>query len=218
MTNTVDPRWVSWAIQYYVAGRFAASADFNPIHANLLHHAVEMFLKTALIDIVDAKEMKDRYGHDLIKLWQRFKEETADPALDQYDETIQALHKFEKIRYPDFTSSIRFGVLWWGISSSRPRARKASRSLRRPSRSRRKRLLLNEAEVFGVLVPNVDTLVREIMVRGSIDVGRCLDDFSSDTRSASRALSALKYRNPHAAWWRRPRRRVRRGRGPKASE
>jgi len=203
--------WANWAVQYYVAGRFAASAAFSPIHGNLLHHAVEMFLKTALIDIVDAKEMKHSYGHDLIKLWERFKEKTADPAMDRFDETIRALHKFEKIRYPEFTSSVMFGVLWWPSEPSRSRtpSRKTSRSPGRTSRSRRTIAWMNAAERFFVLMPNVDTLVREIMVRESIDVGSCLDELNACARSA------LKYRNPHNAWWRRPRMRTRRGRGPK---
>ena len=109
------PLWADWAIQYYVVGRFAARTDFNPIHGNLLHHSVEMFLKTGLADIVNPKEMRTKYRHDLMKLWQRFREKTADPALDPFDATVQALHKFEEIRYPDTFSysAIQFGVLWY---------------------------------------------------------------------------------------------------------
>jgi hypothetical protein len=53
-----------------------------------------MFLKTALVDIVDAAEMRKRYGHDLIKLWQRFKEKTSKrkPPIRQW---IASMKRFE---------------------------------------------------------------------------------------------------------------------------
>ena len=37
------------ATQYYVAGRLAARTKLVPVYGNLFHHAVEMFLKTALL-------------------------------------------------------------------------------------------------------------------------------------------------------------------------
>ena len=71
-------------------------ARLVPIYGNLLHHAVEMFLKTALVGVVRSEEMRSkRYGHDLEKLWQRFKAKEADPALDIFDATISDLNPFE---------------------------------------------------------------------------------------------------------------------------
>jgi hypothetical protein len=59
--------------QYYVGGRFAAFAGFIPITGNLLHHAVEMFLKGGLSkngsSLVDLKKM----NHNLPNIWAKFK-------------------------------------------------------------------------------------------------------------------------------------------------
>jgi hypothetical protein len=87
--------------QYYVVGRFAAFAGFIPITGNLLHHAVEMFLKGGLskngLSLVDLKKM----SHNLPNIWTKFKTTFNDPALDQFDDAICSLHRFEDIRYPD---------------------------------------------------------------------------------------------------------------------
>lgn len=45
-----DDLVAEYAAQYYVAGRLTARAELIPIYGNLLHHAVEMFLKAALLD------------------------------------------------------------------------------------------------------------------------------------------------------------------------
>ena len=49
---------------YYIAGRFAFFSAFIPVAGNLLHHAVEMFLKGALIRTL-ALEKLQSIGHDL---------------------------------------------------------------------------------------------------------------------------------------------------------
>ena len=43
-----DDLFFDSAMQYYVAGRGAFFAKLTPVAANLLHHAVEMFLKGAI--------------------------------------------------------------------------------------------------------------------------------------------------------------------------
>ena len=52
--STNDEDFKSWfcglGTQYYIAGRQAAMARLIPVYGNLLHHAVEMFLKGALVD------------------------------------------------------------------------------------------------------------------------------------------------------------------------
>jgi hypothetical protein len=47
MPEINDLIFFSSASQYYVAGRFAVFVALNPVAANLMHHAVEMYLKGA---------------------------------------------------------------------------------------------------------------------------------------------------------------------------
>jgi hypothetical protein len=87
--------------QYYVAGRYAAFAGFIPVTGNLLHHAVEMYLKGGLskkdVSLDDLKKL----GHNLPNIWKTFKATFNDPALSKFDDTISSLQRFEDIRYPD---------------------------------------------------------------------------------------------------------------------
>ena len=50
-----------FGFQYYVAGRFAVIAQFSPVAANLLHHAIEMLLKGELAYL----DEKQRSPHSL---------------------------------------------------------------------------------------------------------------------------------------------------------
>ncbi len=100
MTNEWE-EFFKAAGQYYVAGRYAAFAGFIPITGNLLHHAVEMFLKGGLskkgVSLADLKKL----GHNLPNIWKKFKATFNDSVLDQFDGAISSLHRFEDIRYPD---------------------------------------------------------------------------------------------------------------------
>jgi hypothetical protein len=68
------------ACQYYVAGRYAAFAALNPVAGNLLHHAIEHFLKGGLSKTKSLAELK-RLGHSLPKIWAAFKTQVNDPVL-----------------------------------------------------------------------------------------------------------------------------------------
>ena len=87
--------------QYYVAGRYAAFAGFIPVTGNLFHHAVEMYLKGGLskkgMSLADLKKL----NHHLPNIWRKYKATFNDKALDQFDDAITSLHRFEDIRYPD---------------------------------------------------------------------------------------------------------------------
>ena len=87
--------------QYYVAGRYAAFAAFIPVTGNLLHHAVEMFLKGGLSKKGVSLDNLKRFGHNLPNIWAKFKTKFDEPILDHSDDAITALHRFEDIRYPD---------------------------------------------------------------------------------------------------------------------
>ena len=84
------------------AGRFSAASHFTPVSANLLHHAVEMFLKGCLVTKVGFDLLPRRKaGHDLNALWEKFREYFPDPKFERYTTAIAELHNFEQIRYPE---------------------------------------------------------------------------------------------------------------------
>jgi hypothetical protein len=86
--------------QYYVAGRHAVLTRLMPVAANLLHHAVEMYLKGALTPQFTPTELWKKFGHKLGNLWDAFKVNNGGADLDSFDSIIAALDKFEHIRYP----------------------------------------------------------------------------------------------------------------------
>jgi hypothetical protein len=100
MSVNADEMFFSTATQYYVGGRFAAFAGLLPVVGNLLHHAIEMYLKGGLSKTKTLAELKD-FGHNLPGVWSEFKAAFVDPTLAQFDRVVSALHAFEELRYPD---------------------------------------------------------------------------------------------------------------------
>ena len=94
-------------LDYYIAGRFATFAGLFPIAGNLLHHAIEMFLKGALVRIVGLGPRRDA-GHDLNELWGMFKPHMPCAEAASFDQPIAEMHRFERLRYPD--TAIREGM------------------------------------------------------------------------------------------------------------
>jgi hypothetical protein len=88
------------ASQYYVSGRFAFWTRSMGICGNLIHHAIELFLKGHLLLTMSSEELKG-LGHSLPVIWRRFKETVSDPRLGAFDRTIDNVHAFEALRYPD---------------------------------------------------------------------------------------------------------------------
>jgi hypothetical protein len=43
-------------LHYYIVARYATVARFGSVSGNLVHHAIELFLKGALIDELDHKD------------------------------------------------------------------------------------------------------------------------------------------------------------------
>jgi hypothetical protein len=101
------------ATQYYVAGRFAFWAGQSPVAGNLLHHAIEMYLKGGLAKQMSLQQLK-QLSHNLPNVWSAFKTQFPDPALARFDNLIHALHECEELRYPDSVlangARIRMGV------------------------------------------------------------------------------------------------------------
>jgi hypothetical protein len=87
--------------QYYVAGRYAAFAGFIPVSGNLLHHAVEMYLKGGLSKRGVSLDDLEKFRHNLRNIWTKFKATFDDPALIRFDDAVGSLQRFEDIRYPD---------------------------------------------------------------------------------------------------------------------
>ena len=92
---------IGLGLQYYALGRCAAFAGSIPITGCLLHNAIERFLKGYLIKSASLEKLKDKYGHDLNKLWEAFKDGTGDSSLARLDGVIKGLDKFEPLRYPN---------------------------------------------------------------------------------------------------------------------
>ena len=96
------------ALHYQVAARYSAAAWFTPAAGNLAHHAIEFYLKGALIKKLDEK-VRRKFRHNLPRLWRLYKKERSNPALDKFDQTIRDVNKFERIRYPE--EIFRLGML-----------------------------------------------------------------------------------------------------------
>lgn len=89
------------ATDYYIAGRFAAFAGLAPVVGNILHHAIEMYLKGGLSKTKNLAELKN-LSHNLPDVWSEFKAQLKGPSsIDQFDSVVSALHAFEELRYPD---------------------------------------------------------------------------------------------------------------------
>src|SRR6266567_5390434 len=94
-------------MHYYIVGRFATLTGLFPMAGNLLHHAIEMFLKGALVRVIGLDALRT-IGHDLNRLWQAFKSHFPFAEAASFDKPIAEMHRFERLRYPDV--AIREGM------------------------------------------------------------------------------------------------------------
>ncbi len=92
--------YLTTALQYYIAARYAAFAGFIPVCGVLFHHAIEMYLKGRLCLKLDEFQLRI-LGHQLKRVWKKFKEEMSDGTLDKFDRVISELDRHERIRYPE---------------------------------------------------------------------------------------------------------------------
>jgi hypothetical protein len=124
MPEIDDHIFFSSASQYYVAGRFGVFAGLNPVAANLMHHAVEMYLKGALLkQKTKTLDEVEKLRHRLPKCREAFKGQVNDPALDKFDAVISEIHKYEDVRYPDKNSKgmqSMFDIVRWTPPPSPP--------------------------------------------------------------------------------------------------
>ena len=99
--------YLQTAFHYYITARFATINALGTVAGHLAHHAIDMFLRAALVETTTEQE-RLVLSHNLPKIWQQYKQLTANPALDTFDRTINDLDRFENIRYPD--RIIRYGM------------------------------------------------------------------------------------------------------------
>jgi len=81
-TTFVVEEFFSNGRQYYIAGRYAVFAALIPVAGNLMHHAIEHFLKGGLAKTKSLEDLK-KLGHKLPKVWDAFKAQANDPTLAQ---------------------------------------------------------------------------------------------------------------------------------------
>lgn len=123
-TDRLKQMYFDLGVQYYAAGRCGVASWWNPVAANLMHHAVEMFLKGGLCPHITEADRRN-LGHNLSRIWEAFKAQY-DPAgkLKHFDAFIAGLHKYEEVRYPEnalrdgMGSYFQFGKQTTPISSS----------------------------------------------------------------------------------------------------
>ena len=116
MTNTdqhedksrVRTEYLQTAFHFYITARFATINSLIPVAGYLAHHAIEMFLKAALVEATSEKE-RILLTYDLPGIWRQYKQLTANPALDKFDRTINDLDRFDSVRNPD--RLIRYGMI-----------------------------------------------------------------------------------------------------------
>jgi hypothetical protein len=141
------------ATSYYVAGRFAVKARLSPVAADLLHQAIEMFLKSGLSRHLSLIELA-RFSHRLPELWAEFKLRFPEQALQQHDAVIATLNDFEELRYRERTINpgveIRIGMM-------RPRI---------PEPSVTEVAAVPEYKLY---VSDIDTLVRHLLAAAGLN-------------------------------------------------
>jgi hypothetical protein len=156
----------------------AAKSFLIPVYGNFLHHAVEMYLKAALVGTLTVKDMK-KHGHDLPAFWNELKVKEKDARLSRFDATIDALHKFETIRFPD--EIVARGLLS-GVGWAPEHATTFSGSMQPPPK-------------YEVHINLVDELVIELLQRSDLNPKFFVARFIGH----SQKREALSYQNPQGA-------------------
>ena len=100
---SASPDYIEPAIQYYIAARQSVFLEFSPIAGALCHHAFEMLMKALLVrhGYTRKKLAQKPLGHNLVNIWDAFKQAAGDPSLALYDDLLGVLHWWEQLRYPE---------------------------------------------------------------------------------------------------------------------
>jgi hypothetical protein len=166
LSSDVLRQFFTQATQYYVAGRYAALAGLSPVAGNLIHHAIEMYLKGTLAKTLTLGELK-KLKHNLPKVWEAFKVQAPDPALAAFDSLVSSLDAFEEIRYPDL-------IVARGMAATVGVSRGAvARSAATPSRSE---------PTYEVYIEETDELVGKVFEVAAVNPAFFLNGLSKRSR------------------------------------
>jgi hypothetical protein len=116
-TENLSIGFFTLATQYYAAGRQAVHLHLMPVGANLLHHAVEMYLKAYLCRTISIQVLRKEIRHSLTAAWQEFKSQVSDTSLNRFDSDIDELNRFENLRYPDISENV--ATMIWSAAPDR---------------------------------------------------------------------------------------------------
>lgn len=139
------------ALQYYGAGRFAMACNFTPVSANLLHHAVELCLKGNLAPVLGVAALRS-FSHDIRQLWSAFRQHFGDESLAGFDQLIQELHNFERIRYPE---ALIAGGGFFSVGF--------------PSGARNVQLSGPKLPEYNLSVGDIDSLIKQFFALGNLN-------------------------------------------------
>ena len=95
----LDHRYACLGIQYYLLARVGARYLFNPSSGNLYHLSFELLIKSYLRKKYSADAMQNKFGHNLVKLWDEFKSKIEDTQPNKFDLIVKNLDSWEKVRY-----------------------------------------------------------------------------------------------------------------------
>jgi hypothetical protein len=161
--------------EYYASARFGMYAQQSYICGTLFHHSVEMLLKAGLAKKGQSLDELRRLGHDLKRLWRAYKSEYGAGELERHNGTINALNKYEDIRYPNpDLGSIGVGLQW----SGEPGEVKTFGGLKTPKQ-------------YHLVVAKIDDLVADIFRTSSWNPGVFIG-------RSEPALEAIKRNNAQA--------------------
>jgi len=167
-TPGIDNHYFRLATQYYAAARGGVFAGCGTVAGNLFHHAVELYLKGDLSTGLSRVQLT-KYGHNLRKLWSAYKRKHSSSPLSSFDATINALHKFEAIRYPN---AIAAKGMFYGLPITRPDpplAFKVTSGSTPPT--------------YLLVVNEVDELIRGLLVASSVNPGFYFSQLGSEGRA-----------------------------------
>jgi hypothetical protein len=165
---------ITLAIHYYAMGRAAAAFHLIPLAGNLLHHSVEMSIKGLLVTKLGLAKLR-KISHNLEELWTAAIATQRAMDSETRRETIEQLHRFEAIRYPDniLTHGAAIHVNWTGL----PRV---GSSLTVP--------------VYNLVIEHVDEIFRAVFKATGKNPQFFLPSLSEDARNA------MAYRNRNPFW------------------
>lgn len=99
-TDKIRDVFLVFGSQYFAHARYSSQYFYLPVSATLFHHSVEMLLKGYLSKTKSLSELKN-IGHNLVVLWDEFKEQVGEEGLLLFDYTIKKLDEIELLRYPN---------------------------------------------------------------------------------------------------------------------